>query len=186
MAAKKKPREFFKGRAKPITAFRVPGPQLREAAGLLDKRFSPLRGPAIPIPGDQDEQDQERFDAWYAQTLGSLPEFIVWEYLTLKRKLRPQLDFLFQAPFLGGRTRYGGFVLDFYFVGRREGWMVQGERYHALNPNDRAKNALVKVMLAGRGIRVLEIWENDLLVRPDFVLDAAWFRGQEVGKRGNL
>lgn len=174
-----KTRIFSKTRPQALQAFRIPAPTIRRQAGEAESPFAQ----AIPLPPSEDELLQERYVAWEAQTNGSLPEFIAWEYLTLKRKLTPGVDFVFQAPFLGGRTVFGGFVLDFYFPARREGWFIQGLRYHLLNPADRGKNALAKVFMAGKGIKTLEIWEDDLLERPDFVLDAAYFRGQEVARR---
>lgn len=183
ITARKKPRRFSALRAKPPRPFRIPATRLRREAGITAREVSPFPPLEIPLPPDQDEELQARYLPWREATNGSLPEFIVWEWLVYKRKLLPGVDFLFQAPFMGGRTQFGGFILDFYFPLRHEGWMVQGERYHLFNPADRAKNALVKVMLAGQGIKVLEMWEDDLLRRPDFVLEAAWFRSSEVAKK---
>ena len=147
---------------------------------------TPLAGPNVPIPREQEEALIARFNAWRQGQLGSLPEFIVWEFLTIKKRQVPGIDFIFQSPFFGGRTRFGGFVADFLFPLRKEIWQVQGERFHLEKPSDRARTKLTKLLLSSRGLRILEIWEDDLLSRPDFVLSLAWDHGAEVSsKAGN-
>lgn len=160
---------------------RVPG---REAA--FERRgveLRPLAGPEIPVPEEQEEAFLARYELWRTATGGSLPEFIVWEFLTLNKKLQPDFDFVFQAPFLGGRTLFGGFIADFYFPNRQEVWMVQGIRWHLEQPADRAKTAIAKAQLAAQGFKALELWEDDLLERPDFVLNLAWDRSEDVAER---
>ena len=174
-----KVRRFSELEARAPASFRLPAPKLRAPVlSLATKGF--------PLPEGDNEQTTQRYNAWNSFYGGSLPEFIAWEYLVLKRKQVLGLDFLFQAPFLGGRTQFGGFVLDFFLIGPRVGWMIQGERYHLLNPNDRAKNAIVKMMLARQAIRALELWEDDLLTRPEFVLDAAFYREEEIPTRARV
>ncbi len=86
----------------------------------------------------------------------------------------------FQHPLFGGRTRFGGFILDFYFPGRREGWRVMGERWHQEQATDRARDALAKVQLAGEGIQIVDLFEDDLLSRPVLILNLAWERSASV------
>ncbi len=143
----------------------------------------PLSKPKIPVPREQEEALIARFDLWRNSLLGSLPEFIVWEFLTLKKRQVVDIDFFFQHPLFGGRTRFGGFVADFLFPMRGEIWLVQGERFHLEKPEDRARTKLTKVLLSSRGFRVLELWEDDLFSRPDFVLPLAWDHGAEVSSR---
>lgn len=143
----------------------------------------PLAGPAIPVPAEQEEAFIARYEAWQAETGGSIPEFIVWEFLTIQKKQVPGMDFYFQAPFMGGRTIFGGFVADFMFPNRREVWQVQGIRWHLEQPADRAKTAIAEAQLTEQGYKVLELWEDDLLERPDFVLNLAWERSQDVPER---
>lgn len=152
----------------PERRFRVAGLELR-----------PLAGPDIPIPANEDEDFLRRFEAWHARTNGSLPEYIVWEFLVFEKKLVEGLDFYFQHPLFGGRTEFGGFVLDFFFPARSAGWRVHGERYHLLQTEDRARDAVAETLLESRGIQVIDLWENDLLTRPEFVLKAAW-EGREA------
>lgn len=154
-----------------------PFPERRFQADGLEIR--PLAGPDIPIPSNEDEDFNRRYDAWHARTNGSLPEYIVYEFLVFKKKQIEGIDFVFQHPLFGGRTEFGGFVLDFFLVFRSEGWRVMGERFHLLQVQDRARDLVAKALLESRGIRVIDLFENDLLTRTEFVLRLAW-EGREV------
>jgi hypothetical protein len=150
-------------------------------AGLAGRKV--LQGPKIPISAEQDENLLARFEAWRATWNGSLPEFITFEFLTLQKKQVPNVDFFFQHPLFGGRTRFGGFLLDFFLVSRREGWRIQGERYHLLKPVDRARGRIARAKLMAEGLTIVDLWESDLLERPLFVLTLAWERSAEVQSR---
>lgn len=163
---------------------RVPG---REAAfeeeGL---ELRPLAGPEIPIPPEQDEALLARYEVWKAQWNGSLPEFLVWEFLVIEKKQKPNVDFYFQRPLFGGRTRFGGYVLDYFFPTRQEGWRVMGERWHLEQPEDRARDAIMKVQLIAQGLKLIDLWEDDLMTRRDFVLNLAWEQSASVKSRAPL
>ena len=97
------------------TPFRVPrvpspGRQRRvfERQGL---ELRPLAGPDIPLPPDQDAELQARWQAWQEQVdpVGSLPEFIVWEWLVNNKRQRAGIDFMYQHPLMGGRTEFGAY-----------------------------------------------------------------------------
>ncbi|MCH8065869.1 MAG: hypothetical protein IIC90_08610 [Chloroflexi bacterium] len=88
----------------------------------------------------------------------------------------------YQHPLLGGRTEFGGFVLDFLFPFRSAGWRVLGKRFHLLQPEDRARDSIARALLEDRGIEVIDLWDDDLITRADFVLEAAW-EGREVVDR---
>lgn len=167
----------------PLVAPRRPAVPGR--AGTLERGrgLRPLAGPAIPIVEEAEEAFLARYELWRAETGGSLPEFIVWEFLSVTKQQRPGVDFVFQSPMFGGRTRFGGFVLDFFLPRRREGWNVQGERYHLEAPASRARDALMKARLMGYGLVVIFLWEDDLLSRPDMVLNLAWERSASVESR---
>lgn len=153
---------------------RLVAPRRPKAAG--GEQPSPFAEPEIPIPPEQEESLLARFEIWRAKWNGSLPEFIVFEWLVIRKKQVPQIDFVFQHPLFGGRTQFGGFVLDFYFPGRREGWRVMGERWHMEQASDRARDAIARVQLAGEGLRIVDLFEDDLLERPELVLSLAWER----------
>ena len=152
--------------------FRVPG---------LAFELRPLTGPAIDIPAEQDEELQARFEAFKAGLgqLISLPEFIAFEFLLYKKQQIENVDFTFQSPILGGRTEFGGFVLDFFIIGPRYGWRIQGERWHLLQPASRARDDVARALLESDGIRVIDLWEDDVITRSDFVLEKAWM-GEQV------
>jgi hypothetical protein len=162
----------------------VPAVPLRERTfGVQGRELTPLAGSEIPIPPDQEEDFLARYEQWRAIYNGSIPEYIVFDWLVTQKKQRVQADFVFQHPMFGGRTRYGGFILDFYFPKRREGWRVQGERWHLEKPESRARDAIAKVMLMQQGIRIVDLWEDDLLSRPEYVLNLAWERSAGVPAR---
>lgn len=154
---------------------------------LEERRFStgglelrPLAGPDIPIPKTEDEDFIRRYNAWVSRVgQGSIPEYIVWEFLVYIKKQIENVDFVFQSPLFGGRTELGGFVLDYYFPLKETGWRIQGERFHLLFAQDRARDILSRALLEGRGIRVLDLYEDDLLTRAAFTLNAAW-EGREL------
>ncbi len=146
------------------------------------RELRPLRDPVIPIPGEQQEARDARFEAWKAargDPLASLPEFIVWEFLVNTKKQVEGVDFLYQDPFGGGRTVVGGFVLDFFIIVPRYAWRIQGERFHIFFPQDRARDILAREILEGRGITVIDLFENDIMVQPGHTLELAW-NGQEL------
>jgi len=139
----------------------------------------PLAPPDIPIPAGEDEALLAQYEAWQQERAGSLPEFIVWRWLVYDKKQKEGLDFIFQWALFGGRTAFGGFVLDFWFPDRNEGWRVMGLRYHLLAPRSRALDQVSRMMLMSRGINVVDLWEDDILERTEYALNLAW-RGREV------
>ncbi len=157
---------------RPLVAFKKP------PAPPIDDR--PVVIPDREIPPEQEEALLARFEEWRAQWNGSLPEFLVFEFLTIEKKQIPNVDFVFQHPVFGGRTRFGGYLLDFYFNMRAEGWRVQGERFHLERAEDRARDAIAAVQLTSQGINVIDLWESDLLTRRDFVLNLAWDKSAAV------
>ncbi len=162
---------------------RTPLPHKRFQTGQEGVEIRPLRGPAIPIPANEDEDFLARFSAWHDATNGSLPEYIVFEYLVTKKAMVQNVDFVYQHPQLGGRTEFGGFVLDFFFPITRMGWRVLGERFHLLQTADRTRDFIAEQLLTQRGISpMIDLWEDDLLTRPVFVLEKA-LRGLQVGER---
>ena len=161
-------------------------PEIPGAAATVEREgraLTPLAPRPIPIEPEQEQAFLARFDAWRSQTNGSLPEFIVWEFLVKDKKQIPGFDFIFQHPVLGGRTRFGGYILDFFFNLRQEGWRVQGERFHLEKPSDRARDQIARQQLSNRGLHIIDLWEDDLISRPLFVLNAAWERGASVISR---
>ena len=167
-------------RPAPFRAPRIPqAGRLRRVAERKGLELRPLAGPEIPMPPEQDQALADRAAAWMAAYHGSLPEFVVWDWLVGTKKQRPGVDFIYQSPIMGGRTSFGGFVADFYFPLQQMVWNVQGLRWHWSNPDDRARDMIAKQLLAGRGIVLLFLWEDDILVRPGLTLEKAW-RGEQL------
>lgn len=170
--------------AEPPKRPRIPGRE--EEIEREERPLRPLAGPEIPIPPEQDEALLARYEGWKTQWNGSLPEFIVFEFLVITKKQKPHVDFYFQHPVFGGRTRFGGYVLDFFLTHRMEGWRVMGERWHLEKPEDRARDAIMKTQLTSDGIKVIDLWEDDLLTRRDFVLNLAWDQSASAQSRAPL
>ena len=168
---------------RPFELPRTPLPHKRVQTGQFGVELRPLAEPSIPLPANEDEDFLQRFAVWHQITNGSLPEYIAWEFLVFQKKMEPGIDFVFQNPILGGRTEFGGFVLDYFFPATRMGWRVQGERFHLLQSKDRARDDVAEATLVSRGVSpVIDLWEDDLLTRPIRVLEMA-LRGQEVTER---
>jgi len=128
----------------------------------------------IPLPPEDDERLWAEFVPWHEETNGSFPEFIVWKWLINEKRQRQNIDFYYQHPMFGGRTVYGGFLLDFFFPMKSMGWRVMGLRWHLIKPRDRARDLVSKQQLEGRGIHIVDLWEDDILNRREYTLEKAW------------
>jgi very-short-patch-repair endonuclease len=168
-------------RAKPPEKFRLPS--VPKKSRFTDK-FTSLE-PHPRLTDSQQQDFMERFNAWRSSShkyvAGSVPEFIVFDYLTRTKKWKDGEEFRYQYNLYGGRTAYGGFVLDYFIVLGQLAWNIQGLRYHLLNVKDRAKVQVQDQMLSARGFRVLSLWEDDLLERPEFTIEAG-LRGQSTNR----
>src|SRR3989304_2621526 len=69
-----------------------------------------------------------------------------------------------------------------FFPTPGRGWRVQGERCHLFEAPDRARDLVARTLLESRGIQVIDLFEDDLLTRSDYVLNLAW-EGREVQGR---
>lgn len=142
-----------------------------------------LAGPRLKLPSDAEELRQGRWEDFRAsRRAASYPEFICFEWLENVKNLQEGIDFVFQFPVLGGKTQFGGFVLDFFFPGHSLAWFVQGLEFHFVDPQDRARDRLAKAIVSGRGVRVVEVFEDDVIQRTQLTLEKAW-NGEQVGGR---
>ena len=98
---------------------------------------------------------------------GSKPEFYVYQAL-IKLGYKEGLDFTYQSALAGGRLEYGGAILDFVVPSLRLGINVQSVYYHYADPEARRRDAMVRVMAAGQGLRLVYIDEDDILRDPLF------------------
>ena len=105
---------------------------------------------------------------------GSLPEFIVFSTL-LRLGLRPNVDFTFQSRFFGGRTIAGGLIVDFFFTNPPGlAINVQGEFFHLEQGAPTiSRDRMARAALAGDGITLIFIDEQDILRDPEFYVRAA-------------
>ena len=101
---------------------------------------------------------------------------IFWALLT--HQLMPDHDFDYQAPQMGGRLELGGLVLDFYLPGHRLGLNPLGAFWHLRTRAQQARDLLQSAQLAGFGITVILIDEEDGMTRPRGVVAAA-LRGED-------
>ena len=105
---------------------------------------------------------------------GSLPEYIVFNAL-LRLGLKPNQDFQFQARFGGGKIERGGMVIDFLFFNPPGlAINVQGVYYHYEQGSVTIANDLIaREILAGQGISLIFLDENDILADPTFYVREA-------------
>ena len=128
----------------------------------------------------------QQLDRALRQTLpadfaGSLPEFLVFQEL-VRRGKRPDIDFTFQVGFQGGRLQKGGMVLDFLFTDPPDlAINVQGTFFHA---GTQRQDAIVRAQMAGQGITVIFIDEEDILRDVRRVVGAA-LRYRDLSRLGS-
>lgn len=149
-------------------------------------RYAPEIEKLQPLPSEA-QLTEERWRRWQESPAAvgkgsaSILEFMVWEFLVQKKKQIENVDFIYQYPLLGGRTQFGGFVADFYFPTRQEVWNPAGMQFHWTKTRHRGKDILARALLGGKGIKLIYLWEDDLMNRPAYTLESAW-RGEELFK----
>ena len=150
-------------------------PSLDKQGRLKQRRPDPPNIRAFRLQEDQRlaqaEAFEERFQLWGR---GTRAEFICWEYLVNEKKLEEDRDFLFQSSKFGGRRVFGGLVIDFYIFVKNLIWQPQGEFFHLLQPQDRTRQLIESARLNNQGYTVVYLYYQDLLTRPDYVLNLAW------------
>ena len=88
---------------------------------------------------------------------GSMPEYIAYQtFISLGKE--PGEDFVYQSPLAGGRLDKGGIVLDFVFY-----------NYHyEFGVEVRARDLLARAMMAGDGVALIFIDDDDLIRDPEY------------------
>ena len=117
---------------------------------------------------------------------GSIPEFMVLQALN-RLGLRNGVEFTYQSPLLGGRMEKGGAIVDFLFNDPPDlGINVQGEYWHyAQGITKIMSDDMARATLAGQGINLIMIDENDIYKDVDFyVREALQYRdhSKQVGR----
>ena len=105
---------------------------------------------------------------------GSKPEWIVYAALR-EIGYEPGEDFDYQSPLAGGRMDKGGMVIDFMFYNPPDlAINVQGVYYHyELGAETRARDIMAREALAGQGITLIFVDEDDLEQDPTGTLENA-------------
>jgi hypothetical protein len=145
-------------------------------------QFIPGQTPRQALPPDAEENRQARWEEFRNKNHSSYPEFIAYEWLVNVKKLKPYKDFIPQYGLSGGRSFLGGQVIDIYFPHRQMGWLIQGLRYHHTTAKDRLEDTLAKMTLADKGIKPIEVFEDDIIQRTGYTLERA-YRGIQVSRR---
>lgn len=91
---------------------------------------------------------------------GTLPERIVYKYLTDRLRFVPNVDFDFQSSQSGGRLELGGLVADFLFYFMKIVIQVQGPT-HAIYLRAK-KDEEQRMILVDMGYRVFDIDEPNI------------------------
>ena len=110
-----------------------------------------------------------------ADIIATQIELIVYNYLTAKK-----IPFEFQSSQMGGWYSLGGSVIDFLLPDLRLAFRVQGEYYHK-GVAKTGSDIIQKERLSAMGLTVVDLYENDLLNRPDETMRLA-LQGEEVLK----
>ena len=94
---------------------------------------------------------------------GSKPE---WAFYSALRELGYEEydDFSYETPMMGGRLDKGGLIIDFLFYNPPDlAVNVQGVYYHyELGADTKARDIFARQMLAGQGITLIFVDEDDL------------------------
>lgn len=97
---------------------------------------------------------------------GSLPERIVYRYLTSVLRLSPYVDFDFQSSLDGGRLELGGIVADFMFDILKFVIQVQGPTHDGFVRN--AKDTEQELALNHMGYRVFYLTDDEIYDQTGF------------------
>ena len=94
------------------------------------------------------------------QLRGTLPERIVYRYLTEKMHMVDNADFDFQSSLDGGRIQMGGLVVDFRFEPLKLIINVQGPTHkeYLRGKKDEEQRSILEDM----GYKVYDLWEADI------------------------
>ena len=100
---------------------------------------------------------------------GSVPEYIAYQAFIGLGK-RPDEDFTYQSPLMGGRMEKGGVILDFLFRNPPDlAVNVQGVYYHyEFGVEVRARDTMARAAMAGSGVMLVFIDDDDLMRDPEY------------------
>jgi hypothetical protein len=107
-----------------------------------------------------------------ADWAGSAPEWMVYWALT-KIGYQPNIDFVYQSAQSGGRTEFGGNVVDFYFPDLGAAINVQSTYYHYATTASAVHDRFVQASIQQAGINIVYIDEEDVRRDPVYYVKEA-------------
>lgn len=154
------------------------------------------RGLRLPVALSEKTIREDDYQRWLRRVgaHGTRPEWAVFDSLERKGLRAPQsdppgMDFQYQVPLLGGRSRAGGAVADIviYTVVPPVVIRVQGEFWHFKDDEAQADDFYQRLALENEGFRVVDILAQDTLTRQrtDEVVGYA-LNGFELDETGRL
>lgn len=172
-----KPKVTVEGRTRPVgdkktgrtnlpglVFTRVRGVRRIKAFAATPRNISDLTTP--------EEFFEERYRKWEARYGGTRPEYIVWHYLKVRRRMREGVDFIFQSSRQGGRQQLGGSVVDFELPMLRLMFRVQGERFHLASPEIIASDILQGISLRGLRFTIVDLYAEDVEQRTTQTIES--------------
>ncbi len=107
-----------------------------------------------------------QYPAAPANWAGSKPEWAIYWALTQSLKMVEGEDFYYQWDVYGGRTQYGGAVVDFFVPDLMVAIGVQSKFYHSQVVAQRMQDEMIRMSLEGDGVRLVYIDETDAINDP--------------------
>lgn len=106
-----------------------------------------------------DEETLRRYRAWGGQMRGTVAEFLVFEFLEKRKKLRPYVDFEFDPP-------------KFDIPLLNAVWYV--EREEPYSPLAESELILYEARLVEHNIQLIRLDSEDVRERTEYTLRTAW------------
>jgi len=106
-----------------------------------------------------DEETERRYQEWGGQMRGTIAEFLVFEFLEKRKKLRPNVDFEFDPP-----------KFDIPLLNAI--WYV--EREEPYSPYQESELILYEARLVEYNTQLVRLEAEDVLERTEYTLRTAW------------
>ena len=129
-----------------------------------------------------EEDPRERRAVSHSVVRGTLPERIVYQYLTQNLHMVADADFTFQTSMDGGRMTMGGIVADFVFENLKLVLNVQGSTHSEflrIRKDDEQES-----ILADMGYTLIPVWEDDIYDEYGFdtLMRKIFLKGESQGE----
>ncbi len=101
-------------------------------------------------------------------------EWLAYWALTVPLKKKDGLDFSFQSGFFGGRSTFGGIIVDFIMIdGSRIGMDIQGEHWHYGQSEMIAEAILRRARMESYGWTLVFVDGDDIRSNPVYYVREA-------------